>query len=127
MSLGQKILIGVCLGILAGIFFGEMVRWLDLVGDIYVGLLQMTVLPYVTVSLIERIGRADSTFKAPRLPPSGMPACTTPARSGHRPAKTPLTVGFRAGGTATAVPARQAATRPSTAAAPRARGARRSS
>ncbi len=70
MSLGQKILIGVCLGILAGIFFGEMVRWLDLVGDIYVGLLQMTVLPYVTVSLIERIGRADSTFKAPRLPDS---------------------------------------------------------
>jgi len=63
----------------------------------------------------------------------GIAACgeyfqsASPARSGHRPAKTPLTVGFRGGRPATAVPARQAATRPSTAAAPRARGARGSS
>lgn len=57
MSLGMKILLGVCAGILTGMFFGEMVGWLDIAGDVYVGLLQMTVLPYVTVSLIERIGR----------------------------------------------------------------------
>jgi Na+/H+-dicarboxylate symporter/ABC-type amino acid transport substrate-binding protein len=56
MTLGTKILIGLVAGLLAGIFFGELISWVDIAGDIYVGLLQMTVLPYVTVSLIERIG-----------------------------------------------------------------------
>jgi Na+/H+-dicarboxylate symporter/ABC-type amino acid transport substrate-binding protein len=56
MSFGMKIIMGVCAGIAVGIFFGEMTAPLDVVGDIYVGLLQMTVLPYVTVSLISKIG-----------------------------------------------------------------------
>ncbi|MHC4408411.1 MAG: cation:dicarboxylate symporter family transporter [Planctomycetota bacterium] len=57
MSLGQRIFIGVAAGIVVGIFFGEMTGWLDVIGDVYVGLLQMTVLPYVTVSLISKVGK----------------------------------------------------------------------
>jgi len=56
MTLGTKILIGVTSGALLGIFLGEFCAPLGVVGTIYVGLLQMTVLPYVTVSLITKIG-----------------------------------------------------------------------
>ena len=56
LTLGTKILIGVLAGIACGIVFGELVAPFKFVGDVYVGLLQMTVLPYVTVSLTEKIG-----------------------------------------------------------------------
>jgi Na+/H+-dicarboxylate symporter/ABC-type amino acid transport substrate-binding protein len=56
MTLGTKILIGVIAGIALGVFLGERVGVFDVVGRIYVGLLQMTVLPYVVVSLIGKIG-----------------------------------------------------------------------
>jgi len=56
-NLGNQILLGVLLGIVVGVFLGELSRPFDTVGRIYVALLQMTVLPYVTVSLITRIGR----------------------------------------------------------------------
>ena len=59
MSLGTKILIGVSAGVALGVFLGELCAPLGVVGKIYVGLLQMTVLPYVTVSLITRIGGLD--------------------------------------------------------------------
>ena len=57
MTLGTRILFGVVAGLAVGIFFGEMVGWLQVVGDIYIGLLQMTVLPYIFVSLVSRIGQ----------------------------------------------------------------------
>lgn len=44
------------LGILTGLFFGEMVAFLEVVGEIWIKLLQMTVLPYVMVSLIIGLG-----------------------------------------------------------------------
>jgi Na+/H+-dicarboxylate symporter len=56
LSLATKIIIGVVLGILAGIFFGELVRPLSTIGDIFILLLQMPVLPYVFISLIAGIG-----------------------------------------------------------------------
>jgi len=56
LSLGAKILIGVLIGIVCGVVLGELTAPLAVVGTIYVALLQMTVLPYVTVSLVERIG-----------------------------------------------------------------------
>jgi Na+/H+-dicarboxylate symporter len=40
-----------------GLFFGEHCRPLKVVGDAFIKLLQVTVLPYVTVSLIHGIGR----------------------------------------------------------------------
>ncbi|MGH7492215.1 MAG: cation:dicarboxylate symporter family transporter [bacterium] len=56
MSLSTKILIGMGLGILAGIFFGEDVAFLKVAGDAFVLLMQMTVLPYIMVSLITGLG-----------------------------------------------------------------------
>lgn len=56
MSLSTKILIGMGLGILAGIFFGEEVAFLKIAGDAFILLMQMTVLPYIMVSLITGLG-----------------------------------------------------------------------
>ncbi len=57
LSLSTKVLIGVIVGTVTGLFFGEHVAWLSMVGDIFIGLLQMTVLPYIMISLIVNIGR----------------------------------------------------------------------
>ena len=57
MQLSTKVLIGMGLGVLTGLFFGEMVGFLSIVGEAFVQLLQMTVLPYVMVSLIAALGR----------------------------------------------------------------------
>lgn len=57
MSLTTKILIGMGLGILAGIFFGEKAADIQVLGDAFVQLLQMSVIPFVTVSLIAGLGR----------------------------------------------------------------------
>ena len=59
-GLSTLILAGVILGIAAGLFFGEHVAFLSFIGDIFVGLLQMTVLPYITLALIANIGRLSS-------------------------------------------------------------------
>jgi len=68
LGLSAKILIGLLLGIGCGLFFGEYCASLKVFGDAFVGLLQMTVLPYITCSLILNIGRltpdrARRTFK----------------------------------------------------------------
>lgn len=56
-SLSSKILIGLISGIALGLFFGEYVSSFSLLGDAFIGLLQMTVLPYIMLSLIVNIGR----------------------------------------------------------------------
>jgi Na+/H+-dicarboxylate symporter len=56
MSFTIKILAGLVLGILTGIFLGEIAAPFTIGGDVYIGLLQMTVLPYIVVSLISNIG-----------------------------------------------------------------------
>ena len=57
LSLSTKVLLGVLLGVLTGLFFGEEVAWMGIIGDVFIGLLQMTVLPYIMFSLIVNIGR----------------------------------------------------------------------
>lgn len=57
LSLSTRVLIGVLLGVATGLFFGEMVGWMSVAGDVFIGLLQMTVLPYIMISLIVNIGR----------------------------------------------------------------------
>ena len=57
LSLSTKVLLGVLLGVLTGLFFGEDVAWMAIIGDVFIGLLQMTVLPYIMFSLIVNIGR----------------------------------------------------------------------
>ncbi len=59
------------LGIVIGLLFGESTGQLQLLGDIYIGLLQMTVLPYIIFSLIANIGRL-SYFEASLLTRQGL-------------------------------------------------------
>lgn len=58
-SLPTQILIGLVLGIVAGLFFGEMAAWLQPIGDIFLRLFQMPVIPYIVVSLIGSLGGLD--------------------------------------------------------------------
>jgi Na+/H+-dicarboxylate symporter/ABC-type amino acid transport substrate-binding protein len=59
VSLSSRILAGLAAGIATGLFFGELAGFLRQPGDAFIQLLQMTVLPYVTVSLVTGFGRLD--------------------------------------------------------------------
>ena len=52
----RPLAVGLCAGIATGLFFGEGTRVLQPVADGFVRLLQMAVLPYLTVSLVASIG-----------------------------------------------------------------------
>ncbi len=56
MTLSRKILIGLGAGIATGLVLGELVAPLQIVADGFVRLLQMSVLPYVTISIISSLG-----------------------------------------------------------------------
>ena len=60
LSLSTKVLLALVLGIATGLFLGELVVPLKVVGDAFIKLLQMTVLPYLTVSLVA--GLASLTY-----------------------------------------------------------------
>jgi Na+/H+-dicarboxylate symporter/ABC-type amino acid transport substrate-binding protein len=57
LGLSEYILMGFVLGILCGFTFGEYCSVLKIYGDVYLKLLQMSILPYITVTLIAGIGR----------------------------------------------------------------------
>jgi Na+/H+-dicarboxylate symporter/ABC-type amino acid transport substrate-binding protein len=59
-SLSSQIAVAVALGAALGLFFGEGVSFLQVAADAYVRLLQMTVLPYVTVAIIIGLGSLDA-------------------------------------------------------------------
>lgn len=70
LSFTSQVVLGVALGILAGLFFGESIAGVGVVGTAYVRLLQMTILPYIMVSLIHGFGcltREQAVKVAPRL------------------------------------------------------------
>jgi Na+/H+-dicarboxylate symporter len=56
MSSSTKILVGLVSGVLVGLFFGEHAGALKVVADGFVKLLQMMVLPYITISIITSLG-----------------------------------------------------------------------
>jgi Na+/H+-dicarboxylate symporter/ABC-type amino acid transport substrate-binding protein len=56
MTFSRQILIGLALGVLTGVFFGEKAAALKWAADGFVKLLQMMVLPYITVSIIASLG-----------------------------------------------------------------------
>jgi Na+/H+-dicarboxylate symporter len=56
ISLSTQILIGLALGLFVGLFFGEKASVLAIVGKAYIGLIQMSILPYMVVSLMLGIG-----------------------------------------------------------------------
>ena len=55
-GLPEQVLLSVFLGIVAGLFFGEKVGWLKIVGEVFIQLLQVTVIPYISLALITGIG-----------------------------------------------------------------------
>jgi Na+/H+-dicarboxylate symporter/ABC-type amino acid transport substrate-binding protein len=59
-SLTYRIISGLILGMLTGLFFGEEAAILNVLADVWIGLMQMTILPYVIVSLIVGLGQLDS-------------------------------------------------------------------
>lgn len=60
-NLTQLIIISVILGLIAGLLFGERMSSLKIFGDIFIKLIQMTVIPYVVVALIR--GFASFSYK----------------------------------------------------------------
>jgi Na+/H+-dicarboxylate symporter len=56
LSLSAWIFIGLGLGVLFGLFFGELCRPLSFIGKAFIMLLQMGVLPYMVVTLIHGVG-----------------------------------------------------------------------
>jgi Na+/H+-dicarboxylate symporter/ABC-type amino acid transport substrate-binding protein len=59
LSLTSQIVIGLAFGIALGLFFGEHMRVLEPLADGYIRLMQMTVLPYLSVGLVLGLGRLD--------------------------------------------------------------------
>jgi Na+/H+-dicarboxylate symporter len=56
LSLATLILIGLVAGIATGLFFGDYCEPLRIVGNAFIAMLQMTVLPYIILALIVNIG-----------------------------------------------------------------------
>ena len=59
IALPTQVLLALVLGAATGLFFGEIVAPLKVVGDSFIRLLQITVIPYIVVALITGIGRLD--------------------------------------------------------------------
>ena len=60
-SLSVRIIIGLILGVFAGLFFGEPIAVLQPVADIYVRMMQMMVLPYLVLTLTIGFGQLEAT------------------------------------------------------------------
>ena len=56
MSFSKRILIGLGAGVAVGVFLGERAAALEWLADGFVKLLQMTVLPQMTVSIVGGLG-----------------------------------------------------------------------
>ena len=62
MSAFTRVILGLLLGVFTGLFFGELAGSLEIFGEAYIRLLQMTVLPYILVSLIGGLGRLNANI-----------------------------------------------------------------
>lgn len=65
MGSSRQILIGLLAGVATGLFLGEYAAGLGILAEAYIKLLQMTVLPYVVVSIVSGLGAL--TFGHARL------------------------------------------------------------
>ena len=59
--LSRRVMIGLVAGVAVGLFVGDRAAVLQVVADAYIKLLQMTVLPYVTISIISGLGALNAT------------------------------------------------------------------
>jgi hypothetical protein len=60
LGLTAKILIGLGLGVMTGLFFGESAAALQIVADAYIRLMQMVVLPYLAIALMAGLGQLEA-------------------------------------------------------------------
>ena len=60
-DLSTYVILGLLTGVACGLFFGEYCAVLSVVGEAFVNLLRMTVLPYIAVSLVSNIGKLSLT------------------------------------------------------------------
>ncbi len=70
LSFTTQVVLSVLLGIAVGLFFGERIADVGVLGVAYVRLLQMTILPYIMVSLVQGFGGLSKELAsrvAPRL------------------------------------------------------------
>ena len=58
-TLSNLVIVGMVLGIIAGVLFGDECSRLAIIGDAYVTLLLMCVLPYVVITLMYSIGKLN--------------------------------------------------------------------
>jgi len=56
LSFSTQVLAALCLGIFVGLFFGEKVAWLNIVGMAFIKLLQIAIIPYIVLSLVTGLG-----------------------------------------------------------------------
>ncbi len=59
LTLGTRVALALVLGLGVGLFFGESVSFLKDIGRAFILLLQMIVLPYITLSLITGLGQSS--------------------------------------------------------------------
>jgi len=59
IPVATQVLLALAIGALTGLFLGQIVAPLKIVGDAFIKLLQITVLPYISVALITGLGRLD--------------------------------------------------------------------
>jgi len=59
MSFSMKVLTGLIVGVILGLFLGEPAAIAAPFGSAFIALLQMTALPYIVVSLLHNLGRLD--------------------------------------------------------------------
>ena len=56
LSVSTQVVLALLLGVVVGLFFGERIAFLQHVGKAFILLLQMTVLPYIVLSLMTGLG-----------------------------------------------------------------------
>ena len=56
LSFSTQVFLALCSGIFIGLFFGEKVAWLNVVGMAFIKLLQIAIIPYIVLSLVTGLG-----------------------------------------------------------------------
>jgi Na+/H+-dicarboxylate symporter/ABC-type amino acid transport substrate-binding protein len=56
LSFSNQVLLALCLGIFTGLFFGEKVAWMNAIGFAFIKLLQVSIIPYIVLSLVTGLG-----------------------------------------------------------------------
>jgi len=67
LSLWKKVTIGLVLGIITGLVFGEKAANLKIIGEIFMRLIQMVIVPLIYISIVTAIINVEDTSKLSRI------------------------------------------------------------